>query len=140
MAGGKSRIEFFGTSEILKKIEAAGGNVEWACAEALKKSVEAPKAEMLDFIRTLPFSTKHGHHPTGQTEDSFVEEITQDGNKIYLELGFSIRKGGIAALFLNLGTPKIKPTFFIENAIDNNIDAIKKAQLDALKETFRGLM
>ena len=132
MAGGKSRIEFFGTSEILKKIEAAGGNVEQACVDALKKSVGAPKAEMLDFIRA--------HKLTGQTEDSFVEEIKQDGNKIYLELGFSIRKGGIAALFLNLGTPRIAPTWFIDNAVDHNIDAIKKAQIDALKEAFRGLM
>lgn len=132
MAGGKSRIEFFGTSEILKKIESAGGNVEQACVDALKKSVEAPKAEMLDFIRA--------HKLTGVTENSFVEEIRQEGNKIYLELGFSIRKGGIAALFLNLGTPKIAPTWFINNAIDHNIDAIKKAQLDALKEAFRGLI
>lgn len=132
MAGGKSKIEFFGTSEILKKIEQAGGNVEQACFDALQKSVEKPKAEMLDFIRA--------HRLTGVTEDSFVEDIKQEGNKIYLELGFSIRKGGIAALFLNLGTPKIAPTWFIDNAVDKNIDAIKKAQLDALKETFQGLM
>lgn len=132
MAGGKSKIEFFGTSEILKKIEAAGGNVEQTCMDALKKSAEIPKKEMLDFIRA--------HKLTGVTENSFVDEIRQDGNKIYLELGFSIRKGGIAALFLNLGTPKIKPTWFIDNAVDHNIDTIKKAQIDALKEAFRGLM
>lgn len=132
MAGCKSKIEFFGTSEILRKIEAAGGNVGQACMDALKKSVAAPKAEMLDFIRA--------HKLTGVTENSFVEEIRQDGNKIYLELGFSIRKGGIAALFLNLGTPRIKPTWFIDNAVDHNIDAIKKAQIDALKEAFQGLM
>lgn len=139
MAGGKSRIEFFGTSELLKKIEKAGGNVEKACTDALRASVQAPKEEMLDFIRTLPFETKHGHHPTGQTEDSFVEEIRNEKGKIYCEVGFSIRKGGIAALFLNLGTPKITPSFFIENAIDHNIDKIKADQLKALNEAFREL-
>ena len=132
MAGGKSRVEFYGTSEILKKMGAAGANVEQACVDALQKSIAAPKAEMLDFIRA--------HKLTGVTENSFVEEIRQEGNKIYLELGFSIRKGGIAALFLNLGTPRIAPTWFIDNAVDHNIDAIKKAQLDALKEAFRGLV
>jgi hypothetical protein len=132
MAGGKSKIEFFGTSEILKKIEAAGGNVEWAVMNALAKSTEKPEQEMLDFIRA--------HRLSGDTEKSFIKNITQDGNKIYLELGFSIRGGGIAALFLNVGTPKIAPTWFIDNAVDHNIDAIKKAQLDALKEAFRGLM
>lgn len=132
MASGKSKVEFFGTSEILKKIEQAGGNVEQACLNALQKSIEKPKQEMLDFIRA--------HKLTGVTEESFVEEIKQEGNKIYCELGFSIRRGGIAALFLNLGTPKIAPTWFIDNAVDKNIDEIKKAQLDALQECFRGLM
>ena len=131
MAGGKSKIEFFGTSELLKKIEKAGENVEKACADALRASVETPKQEMLQYIRQ--------HHLTGQTEDSFVEEIKNENGKIYCEVGFSIRKGGIAALFLNLGTPKIRPSFFIENAIDHNIDKIKADQLKALNEAFREL-
>ena len=131
MAGGKSKIEFFGTSELLKKIEKAGGNVEKACADALRASVQTPKQEMLEYIRQ--------HHVTGQTENSFVEEIKNENGKIYCEVGFSIRKGGIAALFLNMGTPKIKPSFFIENAVDHNIDKIKADQLKALNDAFREL-
>lgn len=131
MAGGKSKIEFFGTSELLKKIEKAGGNVEKACTDALRASVQAPKEEMLEYIRQ--------HHLTGQTEDSFVEEIKNEKGKIYCEVGFSIRKGGIAALFLNLGTPKMKPSFFIDDAIDHNIDKIKADQLKALNDAFREL-
>lgn len=131
MAGGKSRIDFFGTSELLKKIEKAGGNVEKACEDALRASVQAPKQEMLAYIQQ--------HHLTGQTEDSFVEEIKNENGKIYCEVGFSIRKGGIAALFLNLGTPKMKPSFFINDAIDHNIDKIKADQLRALNDAFREL-
>ena len=131
MAGGKSKIEFFGTSELLKKIEKAGGNVEKACTDALRASVQTPKQEMLEYIRQ--------HHVTGQTENSFVEEIKNENGKIYCEVGFSIRRGGIAALFLNLGTPKIKPSFFIENAVDHNIDKIKADQLKALNDAFREL-
>lgn len=131
MAGGKSRIEFFGTSELLKKIEKAGGNVEKACTDALRASVQAPKQEMLEYIRQ--------HHLTGQTEDSFVEEIKNENGKIYCEVGFSIRRGGIAALFLNLGTPKIRPSFFVDDAIDHNIDKIKADQLKALNDAFREL-
>lgn len=131
MAGSKSRIEFFGTSELLKKIERAGGNVEQACMDALKASVQKPKEEMLQYIRQ--------HHLSGQTEESFVEEIKQENGKIYCEVGFSIREGGLAALFLNLGTPRIKPSFFIDNAVDHNIDEIKKAQLEALNKAFREL-
>lgn len=131
MGGSKSRIEFFGTSELLKKIERAGGNVEQACMDALKVSVQKPKEEMLQYIRQ--------HHLSGQTEESFVEEIKTENGKIYCEVGFSIREGGLAALFLNLGTPRIKPSFFIDNAVDHNIDEIKKAQLEALNKAFREL-
>lgn len=131
MGGSKSRIEFFGTSELLKKIERAGGNVEQACMDALKASVQKPKEEMLQYIRQ--------HHLSGQTEESFVEEIKTENGKIYCEVGFSIREGGLAALFLNLGTPRIKPSFFIDNAVDHNIDEIKKAQLEALNKAFREL-
>ena len=131
MGGSKSRIEFFGTSELLQKIENAGKNVEQACIDALKASVQKPKDEMLQFIRE--------HHLTGQTEESFVEEIKTENGKIYCEVGFSIREGGLAALFLNLGTPRIKPSFFIDNAVDHNIDEIKKAQIEALNKAFREL-
>lgn len=132
MCGRKSRIEFFGTSELLKKIERAGGNVEQACVDALKASIQKPKDEMLQYIRQ--------HHLTGQTEESFTEEIKQENGKIFCKIGFSIKDGGLAALFLNLGTPRIKPSFFIDYAVDHNIDEIKKAQLEALNKAFRELL
>ena len=112
-------------------MEAAGANVEKCIVDALQKSVEKPKEEMLQYIRQ--------HKLTGQTEESFTTEIKHEGNKIYLKVGFDIKNGGIAAIFLNYGTPKIAPSFFIDNAIDHNIDEIKRAQLQALNEAFEGL-
>lgn len=138
--GGKARIDFYGSSELLKKLERAGANVEKCIVDALQKSVEKPKNEMLDFIRTLPFETMHGHHPTGQTEDSFVTELKQEKGQIFLKVGFDIKKGGIAAIFLNYGTPKIAPSFFIDNAVEHNIDEIKRAQIDALNKAFEELL
>lgn len=129
--GGKARIDFYGSSELLKRLEAAGANVEQCIVDALQKSVEKPKEEMLQYIRQ--------HKLTGQTEESFTTEIKHKRNKIYLKVGFDIKKGGIAAIFLNYGTPKIAPSFFIDNAIDNNIDEIKREQLQALNEAFEGL-
>ena len=125
----KSRIDFYGSSELLKKLEKAGANVEKVVVDALKKSVEKPKAEMLDYMSQ--------HHYTGQTEESFTEEIKQEGDKVFLRLGFDIKKGGIAAVFLNYGTPTMAPSFFVDNAIENNIDEIKRVQLEALNEAFK---
>ena len=129
--GGKAKIDFYGSSELLKRLEAAGANVEDCIVEALQKSVEKPKEEMLQYIRQ--------HKLTGQTEDSFTTEIKHDGNKVYLKVGFDIKKGGIAAIFLNYGTPKIAPSWFIDNAIENNIDEIKRAQVEALNKAFEEL-
>lgn len=129
--GGKAKIEFYGSSELIKALERAGANVEQCIVDALQQSVEKPKEEMLQYIRR--------HKLTGQTEDSFTTEIKHDGNKVYLKVGFDIKKGGIAAIFLNYGTPKIAPSFFIDNAIDHNIDEIKRAQLEALNKAFEEL-
>lgn len=129
--GGKSKIDFYGSSELLKKLERAGANVEQCIVDALQKSVEKPKEEMLQYIRQ--------HKLTGQTEDSFTTEIKHEGNKVYLKVGFDIKKGGIAAIFLNYGTPKIAPSYFIDNAIEHNIDEIKRAQLEALNKAFEEL-
>lgn len=130
--GGKARIDFYGSSELLKKLERAGANVEKCIVDALQKSVEKPKEEMLDYIRQ--------HKLTGQTEDSFTTEIKHEKNKVYLKVGFDIKKGGIAAIFLNYGTPKIAPSWFIDNAVENNLDEIKRAQIDALNKAFEELL
>lgn len=128
---GRGKIEFFGSSELLKKLEAAGANVEQCVIDALHKSVEKPKAEMLEYIR------QHKH--SGATEESFSEEIKKEGDKVFVKVGFDIKKGGLPAVFLNYGTPRIAPSFFVDNAIDNNIDEIKRAQIDALNKAFKGL-
>lgn len=130
--GGKAKIDFYGTSELLQKLEKAGGNVEKAIVNALKKSAEKPKAEMLEYIRQ--------HKLSGATEESFTEEIKSEGDKIYMKVGFDIKKGGLPAVFLNYGTPRIAPSFFVDNAIENNIDEIKRVQLEALNNAFKELL
>ena len=130
---GKSKIEFFGSTELLKKLEEAGGNVEEAITTAIRKSAVKPSNEMLGFIR--------GHKRSGRTEDSFTEEIKSKDGVITAEFGFSVRKGGLAAIFWNVGTIRQAPKahWFIDNAVENNIDEIIKAQNDALMRSFKDL-
>lgn len=130
--GGKTRVDFYGGEDLLQKIEKAGGNVEEALITALKKSLEKPKQEMLDFIKQ--------HHLTGVTEDSFVEEIEIDKGVITARIGFSVKKGGLPAIFLNVGTPKMPPTWFIDNAVEQNIDYIFSEQKKALQDALRELL
>lgn len=130
---GKSKIEFYGSTELLKKLEEAGGNVEEAIITAIRKSAVKPSNEMLGFIRQ--------HKRSGRTEESFTEEIKSKDGVITAEFGFRVRKGGLPALFHNLGTPRKAPpaSWFIDNAVDNSIDEIIAEQNRALLESFRSL-
>lgn len=128
------KMGFYGSSELLKQIENAGGQVEDAIITAIRKSAEKPSEEMQSFIRK--------HRRTGQTESSWTEEIKNKDGVITAEFGFSIKKGGIAAMFWNVGTPRKAPaaTYFIDNALENNIDEIIEAQNNALRQCFSNLM
>lgn len=130
---GKTRVEFFGSAEILQKLEKAGANLDKVVIEAIRKGNEKPKRDMLDFIKR--------HRRTGITEASWVEEI-EKGNDgvIYSRIGFSARKGGLPAIFLNLGGLHNEPYFFIDRAVEDNIDEIARIQREALMEAFKGLV
>ena len=82
--GGKSKIDFYGSADFLKKLEKAGADVEKVVADALEKSAEKPKEEMLQYIRQ--------HHFTGQTEESFTTEVKHEKGKVFLKVGFDIKK------------------------------------------------
>ena len=129
---GKASIEFYGTAELLRRIEEAGRNGEREIADALVASAEKPKEDMLKVIRE--------HRYTGLTESSFREELKNEDGTIIYKIGFSIKDGGIAALFLNLGLPrKIEPSYFIDRAVEDNIDEIKRVQLEVLKRAFENV-
>lgn len=130
----KAKIEFFGTAELLKKLEKAGANLEKEIANALSRSIQKPKDDMINFMQTKP------EHKTGRTVNSWTETIEEKNGVIYMTAGFSVRKGGIASIFWNLGTPYRTPTFFVDKAVEENIDEIKKIQLETLNKAFKGLM
>lgn len=132
--GNKAKIEFFGAAELLKQIEKAGGNLEQEIISAIRKSAEKPSNEMLSFIRQ--------HKRSGRTEDSWHEEIKSKDGIITAEIGFSVRKGGLPAIFHNVGTPRNAPaaSYFVDNAVESNIDEIIEEQNKALLKSFKALI
>jgi len=131
--GGKATIEIYGISDLLKKLEKAGGDLESAITKAVEKSIEIPKQDMMNFMAQ--------HHKTGGTEESFtVTPIKWKDGLASVQVGFSVRKGGLPAIFLNYGTPKIQPSFFIQHAVDDNIDAIHEIHRNTLEEILKELI
>jgi HK97 gp10 family phage protein len=73
------------------------------------------------------------HHRTGQTEEALVKqpEIVKEGNLYSVEYGYELKEG-IAAIFLEYGTPRMKPTPTLRPAIKGNIWRWRKAQKEAI--------
>lgn len=108
----KEIVLFSGFEEMIAKIEKAGATAEKAVTAAVKEDAEWTRQQLLDFIQK--------HKETGATEESLVQiNVETYRGKISCKVGFSISDGGLAAVFLNYGTPKIAPTLFIDKAFNN---------------------
>lgn len=128
-------IKYYGGDEIIQRLDKAGANVEEALGTALLNSAEPIKVELLEFIKK--------HKCTRETEDTFVTEVKTDlNNKLYCYVGFNLKKEdgkpGLPALFLNYGTPIQDATYFIDNAIERNLNNIKKIQIETLEKILCG--
>lgn len=125
-------IEMYGVSELLKGIEAAGGRVDEAVKKAVDKSLEIVGAEMQSFMS--------GHIVSGDTYASYEQKAAvARGNLIEANAGYSVKKGGLPAIFLDVGTPKQKPYFYRYYAVENNRQKIEEIQRATLNEILEGL-
>ena len=128
-------VEITGVSDLLQKIEKAGGNVDKACAKAVDNCLELVGLHMQLFMME--------HKLTGETYASYEQIMASiKDNKVNGYVGYNIDKGGLPAIFLDVydgGTPKSKPHFFRYYAVENNRKEIAKIQRDTLNDILRGL-
>ena len=129
-------LNFYGLTELLQKIDDAGGSVPEALSRAIQESSAPIGADMLKFMAQ--------HHRTGKTAASYTDVVDIKGygssGFITYKLGFDTKKGGLPALFLDIGTPTITPSFFVYYAIENNADNVVQAQQRALEKALKELM
>lgn len=97
-------LEMYGVSELLKKIEAAGGKVDEACIKAANDSMKIVGDHAQNFMKQ--------HKVTGVTMGSFEQtpaKVTKKG-QITAGVGYNIDEGGLNAIFLDVGAPHRKTT------------------------------
>lgn len=125
-------VEMYGVSDLLKKIEAAGGKVDEAVKKATDASLKIVGEDMQEFMAK--------HRLTGETMDSYeqVPAVAENG-KITAQVGYNAKKGGLPAIFLDVGTPKRKGHFYRYYAVENNRKKIEETQRAALNEILEGL-
>ena len=125
-------VEMYGVSDLLKRIEAAGGKVDEAVKKAVDNSLEQVGMKMQLFMI--------GHKESGETYASY-EQISASikGNSVEAMVGYNSKNGGLPAIFLDVGTPKQKPYFFRYYAVENSRQQIEKIQRDTFNEILEGL-
>ena len=122
----------YGVSELLKKIESAGGKVDVAVQNAVDRSLEIVGADMQTFMSK--------HKDTGETMASFEQiKASIKNNKVEAMVGYDAKNGGLPAIFLDVGTPKQKAYFFRYYAVENNSKQISQIQQETLNEILEGL-
>lgn len=126
-------LEMYGVSDLLKKIESAGGNVENAVKKAVDESLKIIGDDMQKFMA--------GHKQTGDTMESYeqVPAKVGKGGLIEAEVGYNAKQGGLPAIFLDVGTPKMKPYFYRYYAVENNRKRIEDIQQQALNDILKEL-
>lgn len=131
----KTGIEFEGFEQVVARLAKLDGNIKKTTEKALKEThkVITNKAE----------KAIQPHKETGATEDSLYREakIEWAGTLASVETGFSIRKGGLASIFLMYGTPRMKKDQKLYNAFwsKKTKEELMKIQEDIFYDEIRRL-
>lgn len=137
----KMSLSFDGLDKMLKKLEALEKDTKSVTEEALSKAHEivTAKAEQAIAKPNLP---ARGHYSHGDTAASLqrTPKITWKGSEASVDVGFNIRNGGLASIFLMYGTPKMAKVqslydaFYSSQTEGEVINAEKEIFLEAIGE------
>ena len=99
----KMKIDFKGFKEYAERLDKLGGD--------LKKTTEKALNESFDIITPQAKTEIKPHHLSGDTEKSLrtTPVIEWNGDRASVPVGFDIKSGGLASIFLMYGTPRMTP-------------------------------
>lgn len=131
----KMSLEFAGFAEFRNKLNKLGADTKAITEEALKEThkIVTAKAESAMAAGNLPAG---GDYSIGRTVDSLLKtpEISWRGTEGSVKVGFNIKTGGLASVFLMYGTPRMSKVQVLYDAFfgDQTIGEVSNAQ----KEIF----
>lgn len=132
MSRNRMKLDLQGFSGLLERIQRAQGEIDQAATHALERGAEPFVADLKAGIAK--------HRQTGLTESSLNEpKVVRDGHRLTLNAGFDLAHGGLPALFLEYGTPRMKPDPFIQKALKRNQKTARSIQESTLTKILEGL-
>lgn len=133
------KLNLEGFDELIKKIEEAGGTIKGAVDTCMDRSATVQQNELKAAMQRKKVSS-------ALIDRMPQPEIEWNGNACTARVGY--HKGaydpkdlsdGYEAVFINYGTPRIKPRNFIKAAKNKARPQIKKLQEQTLNEILEGL-
>lgn len=87
--------------------------------KGMQEAIKGALIESHKYITPMLRQQIEKHRRTGRTENSLDEtpQVTIEGNKLSIDVGFHISQGGLPSIFLMYGTPKMPPDTALYNAI-----------------------
>lgn len=135
----KPALSLTGFDDLLARIERAGGTIDQAADACAREAARVQQSHLrAQMQRKKASSSLVSRLPE--------PEIERDGNVWRVRVGY--KKGaydpkdlsdGYKAVFLNYGTPRVKPRKFVEAAKRRARPEIKEAEERALSDMLRGL-
>lgn len=125
-------FQLYGISELLQKIEDAGGKIDVAVKKCVENSLEQVGMKMQLFMME--------HRRTSDTYNSYeFVPVNVRAGKVSGSVGYNVDKGGLPAIFLDVGTPNQQPKFFRYYAINNSRQELEQIQQATLLEILEAL-
>ena len=134
----KMKIDFKGFKEYAERLDKLGGD--------LTKTTEKALTESFNIITPQAKTEIKPHHLSGDTEKSLrtTPVIEWNGDRASVPVGFDIKSGGLASIFLMYGTPRMTPdkglydAFFGTGTKKKLRQTQEKIFYDAIKKQLTG--
>ena len=135
MAKNRISLSFKGFEELAEKLDKAGGDLKKVTEKALVAGKNVVMDNLDNEVKNSNFPA-HGKYSTGLTEKSIdtSETVEWNGTKATIKVGFDFKISGLRTIFLMYGTPRMKKSPKIFNAVYGA--KTKKQVAEIQKEIF----
>ena len=121
--------------DIIRMIERATCDYKPAVDQALKDAFNVVTPKAADAVKK-PNLPRGGKYSSGATERSLkrTPKVSWDGDKAYVDTGFSVKKGGLPSIFMIYGKPSYMKNTALYEAFygQQTLEEVSKAEADAL--------
>lgn len=138
----RMKLDFSGFVRLSRELEHLGGSISEVEEKALEKTFDivTAKAERAAKKENYP---AEGDYSTGDTAESLVKtcKIYFHGTAAEVKVGFNVKEGGLASIFMMYGTPRYMKVQSMYDAFfgKSTLEEVRKAQYEVFFDAVRRL-